>query len=251
VFELPRLPQAPTPPQGAALSRAFQSKEKTATAVAEARLASAAQQTPGLDESTDSSTSPVTTEKTLEKTLEKTNGKKLEENDFWIAHFNPGRMQASKAAPLLSAIEFALQGPDYTPNGPSSRALSLGQGGELTLEIADEGELVDLPGVDFEIHGIVPRNPNGKLSPRFAWVGVSETLEDESFHWFECEPETRIIKGCAGVVPTDLGGDTFDLGALGVKRARYIKIRDWGKSASPAEGLTLDAIRLLHAFKKL
>jgi hypothetical protein len=47
------------------------------------------------------------------------------------------------------------------------------------------------------------------------------------------------------------GGLEFDLGALGVTRARFVRIRDSGKNryVPPSGGFDLDAISLVHALR--
>ncbi|NDG86091.1 MAG: hypothetical protein EBX52_13765, partial [Proteobacteria bacterium] len=177
----------------------------------------------------------------------------LGEKSFFVNHFTPGLSESGKALPVRKSIDLALDGPDYLleeSNDPAalkklqSRVLGFGRGGELILEIADQGEIEDESGPDFVIYG--------KLHERFAKVAVSDRLEEDSFHWFECEPEKSIVIGCAGVVPTAQGGDTFDLRAIGVKSARYIKIKDWGKNRSTGTDpawFELDSLKLIHASK--
>ena len=49
--------------------------------------------------------------------------------------------------------------------------------------------------------------------------------------------------------PNDAGGDGFDLAALGVTQARFVRIRDSGKNryGPPSGGFDLDAIAIVHA----
>jgi len=80
-----------------------------------------------------------------------------------------------------------------------------------------------------------------------------------SFVTLACEPSAAdpASSGCAGVSPTEeydaetsvpldpamSGGDAFDLAALGVARARYVRVRDRSaEGAAPSAGFDLDAI---------
>jgi hypothetical protein len=136
------------------------------------------------------------------------------------------------------------------------RVLSFGHGGQMILGVKDNGFIADRPGADFVIYENVFRYGSGKLYQEFAYVGVSETLNPQDFKWFPfCDPRHGAIKDCAGVVPTKDGGDRFDLANIGVRRARYIWIKDWGHNANQAggintEGFDLDAIELIHGYTK-
>jgi len=73
--------------------------------------------------------------------------------------------------------------------------------------------------------------------------------------------------GCAGVKPVlanvdtntlppndpgRAGGDAFDLAALSMKRARYLRIKDSGliTTGTPSRGFDLDAVVLVHYRKR-
>ncbi len=185
--------------------------------------------------------------------------------DAWrVLRFTPGKTGQGKPIALRKSPSEALQGPDFSLDALNeedpgsllkiqSKVLSFGHSGELLLSIEDGGVLLDGAGADLVLYENVFPIGGDKLYQEFARVGVSESLDENSFRWFDCLPEQGRLKGCAGVVPTVEGGDAFDLAAVGMQKARFIKIRDWGKnynnSGVNTEGFDLDAVRLLHAFK--
>ena len=150
-------------------------------------------------------------------------------------------------------------GPPEAPGdgGGSLDVLSLGEGGEIVLELRAL-DLVDGPGPDL----LIFENP---------FTGWAETgvvgVSLDGIEWVEwpcaAEDPAGLFPGCAGVAivysnsengvdatdPEVAGGDAFDLGALGLSRARYVRIRDSG--ANSYEGLSggfdLDAIAAVHA----
>lgn len=137
--------------------------------------------------------------------------------------------------------------------------LSLGFEGQIILSF-DGLQLVDGPGVDL----LVFEN---------AFFGFPETgivaVSDDGLFWHEwpcaADDADAGYPGCAGVHPvfsstasgisptdpTRAGGDGFDLAALGISRARFVRIRDSGKNryVSPSGGFDLDAISLVHALR--
>jgi hypothetical protein len=157
----------------------------------------------------------------------------------------------------------------------SSDVLSLGVEGEVVVDFGDY-DIVDGPGDDF----IVFENPFlvSAYCPYAepAVVGVSSSSTSSSdFVDFPCDltktagdPKTKTwpYPGCAGVrpvlagpgsctSPTDplaAGGDAFDLGKLGVKQARYLRLRDAGLSTTgtTTQGFDLDAVVLIHYKKR-
>lgn len=134
--------------------------------------------------------------------------------------------------------------------------LTLGNGGEIVLELTDLG-LVDGPGVDL----LVFENPFGA----FTETGVVAVSDDgTTWHEFPCAASDRAggFPGCAGVRPvyanpdtgvsaTDpavAGGDAFDLATLGVSRARFVRIRDSGANGygGTSGGFDLDALSVVN-----
>lgn len=147
------------------------------------------------------------------------------------------------------------------PNGESisTDVLSLGMGGEITIELATPA--TDGEGADFTIF----ENPfviNGSTSV-FKELGLVSVSEDgEVFYEFPCDTASPETSSCAGVHPVLAntmpgvsaenpmvsGGDFFDLNTIGQSRARYIRIVDL-KSVFGADGkagFDLDAAVVLH-----
>jgi len=150
------------------------------------------------------------------------------------------------------------------------RLLSFGHGGELVLEIGEGGRIYNEEGPDFVIYENPMHFGRRGYYHEYAHVGVASRDSAEAYHWFPCDPINRILKGCAGVVPTDpdyakleapdRGGDAFDLKELGLEDVRFIKIRDTGYNHNVeggnaqmgyTEGFDLDALDLLHAYRPL
>ena len=151
-------------------------------------------------------------------------------------------------------------------NGAGSLdVVSLGAAGEIVLAFDDFG-IVDGPGPDL----VVFENafwPGGDASAVFAELGEVSVSEDgETWETFPCDSEgdgDGNFPGCAGVTPTleydaeelipidpaQSGGDAFDLADVGLKRARFVKIRDL-ETLPPggiSSGFDLDAVGLIHA----
>jgi hypothetical protein len=146
--------------------------------------------------------------------------------------------------------------------GGSRDVLALGDGGEIVLGF--ETPIVDGPGSDFivfenpfEIGG----DPHSVLA-ELAEVAVS----DDGVTWttFPCTAKEWPYGTCAGwppvyatpespVDPRDpekAGGDRFDLATIGVKSARYVRIRDMNgrfPALEPTAGFDLDGVAVLHS----
>lgn len=164
-------------------------------------------------------------------------------------------------------------GPSGGGAGGSTDVLSLGVGGELVVDFGAY-EIVDGPGPDF----VVFENPFlvGPYAPfaEPARVGLSES-DPKSFLELPCDLQATRgdpakaswpYPGCAGVRPVSFGpksclpldpatsgGDAFDLASLGLKRARYLRLRDAGVSttgATGSKGFDLDAVVLIHYEKR-
>jgi hypothetical protein len=147
--------------------------------------------------------------------------------------------------------------------GGSLDVLSLGAGGEIVLAFGDHA-IVDGPGPDI----VVFENafyPNGDRTKVYAEPGEVAISEDgQTFVSFECQAEgvgDGTYPGCAGVTPTlaydpllvdpidpELtGGDAFDLGALDLARANFVRIRDLStEGRGSAAGFDLDAVGVVH-----
>ncbi|MGH7856097.1 MAG: hypothetical protein ACREQY_02115, partial [Candidatus Binatia bacterium] len=150
----------------------------------------------------------------------------------------------------------------------SSHVLSLGNGGSIVLEMTDN-RIVDGPGDDF----IVYENPfyaGGDPNDRFIEAGIVSVSED-GIVFVRFEPEIdasrplgdparyRNVAGVEPVFPGDgpdcVGGDRFDLAAVGLPSARFVRIEDPAAtiddpgSQAPCSnncGFDLDAVGILH-----
>lgn len=161
-------------------------------------------------------------------------------------------------------LPWIIQGP---PEGGgccagSTDVLSLGNGGEVVIGF--DVEIVDGDGPDL----IVFENPfeiaNDPKNVFYELGEVSVSEDGQTWTPFPCDPSSGLPFGtCAGwrpvyATPTDpvdvtdsarAGGDPFDLSLIGVKRARYVRIRDLRTDRPAADGTAgfdLDAIAVLH-----
>jgi hypothetical protein len=143
--------------------------------------------------------------------------------------------------------------------------VSLGAAGEIVLAFGDLG-IVDGPGPDLVVfeNAFWPGSDPVQVFAELGEVSVSE--DGETWQTFPCDSVgdgEGHYPGCAGVTPTlaydaELlvpidpalsGGDAFDLADVGVKRARFVKIRDL-ETLPPggiSTGFDLDAVGVIHA----
>jgi hypothetical protein len=152
------------------------------------------------------------------------------------------------------------------PQGAGDRAggrdvVSLGVRGTIVLGF--DVDIVDEPGPDFVVfeNAFVVDGAAGRVWSEPAEVSVS----DDGVRWtpFRCVADsTPPYMGCAGLEvvysstasgycaldPRVSGGDLFDLATVGLRRARYVRIRDLGVLGvtANASGFDLDAIAVLH-----
>lgn len=140
----------------------------------------------------------------------------------------------------------------------STDVLSLGKGGTIVLSFGG-GAITDGPGADF----IVFENAfyiGGNPDHVFAELGEVSVSEDgTTWKVFPCDVKT--MKGCAGwhpvssnpdngISPFDgskAGGDDFDLAEIGVKTARFVRVRDVSNAGGgDTAGFDLDAIAIVN-----
>jgi hypothetical protein len=145
-------------------------------------------------------------------------------------------------------------------NKGSLDVVSLGTGGEIILSFTPE-EIVDGPGTDF----IVFENAfaiSGNPDNIYAEPGEVSVSEDGvTWSTFPCTATSAPYGSCAGwhpvlasgasFDPATAGGDPFDLSAIGVSRAKLVRIRDKSQEACPVpgpnnNGFDLDAIVIVH-----
>ena len=141
--------------------------------------------------------------------------------------------------------------------------LSLGKGGEIILSFGDK-QILDGDGPDFIVFEN-PFYPGGDPKQVFYELGeVSVSQDAKEWKSFPCKKErggSRSFPGCAGWTPTlkfdakkmlplnpgKTGGDSFDLKDIGLKTAKFIKIKDLGEdNEAPSAGFDLDSVGLIH-----
>ncbi len=140
--------------------------------------------------------------------------------------------------------------------------VSLGAGGEIVLGF--DVDIVDGPGDDLAVFENAFQVPGARERYWEELGEVSVSLDGARWSTFRCDPRgARPHTGCAGWTPvysnpanafcaTDpftAGGDAFDLRAVGLARARYVRIRDLSTQgfAETSTGFDLDAVAVLHA----
>jgi len=139
--------------------------------------------------------------------------------------------------------------------------LSLGDGGEIVVGF--DVAIVDGDGADFVVfeNPFEPAGDPTSVLAEPAEVSVSE--DGVTWTAFPCTATTYPYGSCAGwhpvyataespidpLDPARAGGDAFDLSTIGVKRARFVRIRDMNRrfpAASPTAGFDLDGVAVLH-----
>jgi hypothetical protein len=137
--------------------------------------------------------------------------------------------------------------------------LSLGKGGTITLEMGLG--IANGPGADFIVfENAFLAEGSEQIFSEPAEVSVSE--DGVEFVPFVCAAENEAPNGCAGNAPVyanpkndldptnpeEAGGDAFDLDAIGMERARFIRLRDrsLGQPIAPSAGFDLDAVAVVH-----
>jgi hypothetical protein len=176
-----------------------------------------------------------------------------------VVSFTPGA-NAGFGQNLLPGV--VLGAPKGSGAGSGSLdVLSLGRNGVIVLEFTDIA-VTDGPGVDLLVFENPFIKPDGKP---FAETGVVAVSDDGvTWHEFPCASSNvaQDFPGCAGVRPvyshpnngipaTDpavAGGDGFDLAAVGLTRARFVRIRDSGANgyAGISGGFDLDAVAVVN-----
>ena len=145
--------------------------------------------------------------------------------------------------------------PSLTPFNPSAKPqelLSLGHGGEIVLDFTDN-YIVDGQGVDFTVFENVFYIGGDTTTPFIEAAFVAVSMDGQN--WVTFPWDTTTYKGFAGVTPTNdnqhptdakvSGGDSFDLAAVGLPFAKFVKLTDIGdlKKEGPFNGaFDLDAV---------
>ncbi len=142
----------------------------------------------------------------------------------------------------------------------SLHVVSLGTGGEIVLSFGARA-IVDRPGVDLIVYENAFYAGDGEDSAFTEPAEVSVSDDGISWSAFPCTGSAP-YPSCAGlrpvyatpdeVDPTNGGGDPFDLATLGLKRIRFVRIRD--KTAQRCtslgpntNGFDLDAVAAVHS----
>ncbi len=132
--------------------------------------------------------------------------------------------------------------------------VSLGNGGSVVLGF--ERRILDGPGADF----VVFENPFEFANDLYAELGTVEVSDDGvNFHAFPCTAVTSPFGRCAGwhpvflngveqpVIPSNAGGDAFDLGEVGLTEAAFVRVTDRVDIDPPDHGsFDLDAVGIVH-----
>jgi hypothetical protein len=176
-----------------------------------------------------------------------------------VVSFTPGRCAGFGQS---SMPDIVLGPPQGTGDARGSLdVVSLGNGGEIVLGF-EPAVIVDGPGTDF----IVFENPfliGGNPQDPYAEPGEVSVSEDgATWTAFPCTATAYPYGACAGwhpvyassadFDPSTAGGDPYDLAAIGVGRARYVKIQDKTSQACTSQGpntngFDLDAIAILNS----
>ncbi len=177
-----------------------------------------------------------------------------------VVSFTPGEAASFGHAAMPGIVLGPPQGAGDLRGGTD--VVSLGRGGQIVITF--ERDIVDEPGDDFVVFENAFTVPG--VEERF-WEELGEvSVSADGTTWvtFPCDPQgARPHTGCAGwnpvyanpsnnLCPLDprvSGGDHFDLAAVGVARARFLRIRDLATQGlmEPATGFDLDAVGVIHA----
>lgn len=182
-----------------------------------------------------------------------------------VVEFKKGQGGGFNEAKLPDIVLGCPYGGGETVGG--SHVLSLGREGNITLEFVDN-EVIDGEGVDLLIfeNSIKPAPGTGAVNPGYDLAKVE--VSEDGVTWKEFAFDTGTRKGCAGhlpvysnpdtdegrdISPTDpekAGGEGFDIGELGFKVVRFVRITDLGLSAlagKTTQGFDLDAVAAVHS----
>ncbi|MCX7909486.1 MAG: T9SS type A sorting domain-containing protein [Ignavibacteria bacterium] len=152
---------------------------------------------------------------------------------FW---FYPGSGQnIGQDSSYFPENIFSLPDTNASENFPSSspkHICSIGLAGEICVGFKNY-YIIDMEGPDFTIFENAFINPvTKKVFAEPATVSVSE----DGVVFYEFPWDYKTLEGCAGTKPTNgkanpfdpkvSGGNSFDLAEIGIKKARFVKIKD-------------------------
>jgi hypothetical protein len=159
--------------------------------------------------------------------------------------------------------DIVLGPPEGDPIGGSLDVVSLGCGGDITLDFGDQG-IGDGPGVDFVVfENAFEYGDETFAEPAHVWV----SHDGHTWSAFPCVVDAGWPpEGCAGIEPVHAtadngwatdpmrsGGDAFDLAELGLPWIRYVRLidRTWqyygdARWCGATGGFDLDAVAVME-----
>lgn len=177
-----------------------------------------------------------------------------------VVSFAPGDGATFGADRLPDVVLGAPQGGGDFRGGTD--VVSLGLRGEIVLEFSRA--IVDGPGDDLTVFENAFEVPGAMLRYWEELGEVSVSEDGATWKTFACDPSgARPHANCAGWTPVYAstaagvcgldprvsGGDGFDLATVGLRRARFVRVRDLGTQGvmPPSTGFDLDAVAALHS----
>ena len=181
-----------------------------------------------------------------------------------VVSFTPGPCAGFGTSAMPGVVEGPPQGGGATKGGLD--VVSLGTGGEIVVSFAPNA-IVDGPGADF----IVFENPflvgGNSQDPNAEPGEISVSDDGTTWTTYPCTATSYPYGACAGwhpvysapgngispVDPSAAGGDPYDLADVGLKHARFVRIRDKTSQACPdaggptTNGFDLDAVSIVNA----
>ncbi len=140
-----------------------------------------------------------------------------------------------------------------TPASLPAEVVSLGRNGWLSVGFASP--ILDGAGADFTVFENAFTIAGG-LGVFDEWLIVS--VSDDGINWFTFPYDSLTGAGMAGRTPTNggnvnyldpsqSGGDSFDIGELGLSQIQYVRVQDATKFQSPDKiSAEVDAVIALH-----
>ena len=184
-----------------------------------------------------------------------------------VVSFTPGACAGFGAADMPGIVTGPPVGAGNQQGGFD--VVSLGIGGEIVVSV-EPNAIVDGPGADFIVFENAFWAAGNPAQPAADPGEVSVSEDGVTWATFPCEPADAgaDLGSCAGwhpvyatpdngISPFDVakaGGDAFDLAAVGVTKARFVRIRDRatrncdGVQPKPTNaGFDLDAVSIVNA----
>lgn len=178
-----------------------------------------------------------------------------------VVSFTPGACSGFGKAAMPDVVFGPPHGAGNQQGGLD--VVSLGVGGELVVGF--DNAIVDGPGDDFTVFENAFYAGGNPERPAADPAEISVSEDGATWTAFACTATEAPFGSCAGwhpvmaspengILPTsaEAGGDRFDLSAIGVAKARFVRIRDKGVEPCPTRpvvnlGFDLDAIVIINA----